>query len=211
MTQSDEDFVDDLDDLDDLDDDNLDELNPPAATRSTSERGLTKDEKQLLLRCLDKKGGIVKCSRESGIVEEICNWKPAIFGLANSPKRKATQTVITKWKQHARKKNFDKIRDELEVPKPKNICDDLSGATSITSAPKTRSKKAATTKAAATTTTTTAPVKSISLSMTSITSPAKLMRKKKSASRAAEDIEGMSVDWLDLPMHYFKSHTMFYL
>ena len=102
MTQSDEDFV---DDLDDLDDDNLDELNPTSA-RSTSDKGLTKDEKQLLLKCVDKKGGIAKCSRESGIVEAICNWKPAVFGLANSPKRRATQNVITKWKQHARNKTF---------------------------------------------------------------------------------------------------------
>ncbi len=199
MTQSDEDFV---DDLDDLDDDNLDELNPTPA-RSTSDKGLTKDEKQLLLKCVDKKGGIAKCSRESGIVEAICNWKPTVFGLANSPKRKATQNVITKWKQHARNKTFYKIRDDLEVPQPKNVCDE---EISTKSAPNTRSakaatKKAATTKAATTTTTTSAPVKSISLSMSSIKSPAKLMRKKKATSKA-EDIEGMSVDWLGLSHHF---------
>ena len=162
MAQNTTDNLNDLeeseDDFDELDTDNLDELDPAPSSKQAGD-GLAKDEKQLLLKCVDKKGGLSFCTRDTGLVEEICNWKPALFGLAKSPKRRATQNVINKWKQHARKNKFCKIHDWLKVPKPKNVSDALEKPTTpTTTTTTTRATRAA--KAAATTTAS-APVESI--------------------------------------------------
>jgi len=182
-------------DFEELDTDNLDDLDPSSSSKTGD--GLTKEEKQLLLKCVDKKGGLSFCTRETGIVEEICNWEPSVFGIKKSPKRKSTQNIITKWKAHTRNNKFYKVREWLDVPKPKNVSDSLDNPPTSTTT--TRTTRATTKKTAPTTTTTTetpAPVKSIELqlpkSMSSITSPARIVREKKATAKAEVTVEGAS-------------------
>jgi hypothetical protein len=152
--------------------DSLDDLDDPFEPTTDKQReiGLLDAEKKLLLQCVDAKGGLRNCTRESKVVELICDKKKKVFGFKGSQKRRATQNVITKWKAHATKGTFDQIRIQLGVPKPSKASDSLAATATLsaTSAPSFSPPK-----------TIRATMPPSSVASSKMTSPQKLLRKKK--------------------------------
>ena len=78
--------------------------------KNLPERGIANETKRLLLEKLDESGGLVKLSRQSKLLEKICNDSPDQFGYPGSELRNRVQTTVDHWKRH---KDFASVRSKI--------------------------------------------------------------------------------------------------
>jgi hypothetical protein len=74
------------------------------------ERGIGCQTKKFLLTKLDEKGGLNKVSRQSKLLEQICDSHPDELGCVGPELRKRVQVTVDHWKRH---KDFSTVRSKI--------------------------------------------------------------------------------------------------
>ena len=93
--------------------------------KSNTSSGLPIKSRKLLLRAIDKRGGIRKCNKQDKVCFEVCERYKSHFGYAKTARRRATENLVYKWRVRAKKGTFHEVRKELGIPKPSNISDTI--------------------------------------------------------------------------------------